>query len=277
MNEAPPLFSEVVSSVGRSGDLPPQLLELSGGQVAVCSLACPESGTANEDCVAVVTSPLGHTLLIVADGVGGSRQGHVASRTAVQCVVQAVLGTTSDTTRLRPVVIDAIEHADHQVRELGTGAATTLAIAEIFENQLRTYHCGDSTILVCTSHGRVRVMTVGHNPTDMAVDAGWMEPAQALSHHERHLVSNILGSRPLRIEIGPRIPLAPRDTVLVASDGLFDNLVPGRIVESIRKGPFLSGFQRLIGETRTLMDSGEAVGKPDDLSVLAWRRGKAAN
>jgi serine/threonine protein phosphatase PrpC len=254
----------------------PQLINISGGKVAACSMACPESGAENEDCIAVVSSPSGHTLLVVADGVGGAKQGHLASRIAVDCIVQAVLGATSDVSRLRPLIIDAIEHADQKIRELSTGAATTLAIAEIFEGQLRTYHCGDSNILVCGSRGRIRRMTVGHNPTDMAVNAGWLEPEEALSHGERHFVSNILGSPPLRIEIGQRLPLLPRDTVLVASDGLFDNLVPVEIVEMIRKEPILNNLNKLVDATQARMTGQLEGSKPDDLSVIAWRRDRKA-
>ena len=104
------------------------------------------------------------------------------------------------------------------------------------------FDAGDSTVLVCSSRGNTRLMTVGHNITEIAVEAGWMDANEAIVHEERHLVSNILGTPELRIEIGSRLKLSPLDTVLVASDGLFDNLVPDEVISGIRKEPLNQNF-----------------------------------
>jgi len=260
--------------VDASGQLQPQEIYFSDSRVMACSLANPESAGPNEDSAAVIQAPSGHLLLVVADGVGGAKQGHVAAKLAVDSLVKAVASADPELTSIRALIIDCMEHTNQAIRELGTGAATTLAVAEIHNGQLRTYHAGDSTILVCSSHGKTRLMTVGHNPTDQAVDAGWMDANEAIVHHERHLVSNILGSSQLRIEIGPRFTLAPMDTVLIASDGLFDNLVPDEVISRIRKEPLQRNFEKLIGETRQMMvqGSGQRHGKPDDLTILVWKR-----
>jgi PPM family protein phosphatase len=117
-------------------------------------------------------------------------------------------------------------------------------------------------------------MTVGHSPTELAVDAGWLEPAEALVHHERHLVTNALGLGRLRIETGPPVRLYPCDTVLVASDGLFDNLLPVEVIDIIRRSPVEASFGRLLDETRARMTGQVSVGngKPDDLTAIAWRQ-----
>ncbi len=57
-----------------------------------------------------------------------------------------------------------------------------------------------------------------------------------MHHEERHLVSNVVGTDDMRIELGPPLKLARYDTVLLASDGLLDNLYTDEIVELIRKG-----------------------------------------
>lgn len=260
-----------------SGEAHPQTLDLGKERIMACSLPNPVDGGSNEDCAAVVRRPEGQVVMVVADGVGGSRQGQLASRLAVECVVEAVRQADPGIPRLRTVLIDAIEEADRRVRQLKTGAATTLAIAEIHQGELTTYHCGDSTVMVCGVRGRIRSMTVGHNPTEMAVHAGWMDAASALQHHERHLVSNILGQPPLRIEVGPRLALLPRDTVLLATDGLFDNLVPAEIADLIRREPMARNFERLIAEAqRRMSDEAGQYNKPDDLSVIAWREPRAA-
>ena len=64
-----------------------------------------------------------------------------------------------------------------------------------------------------------------------------MKEEDAIHHEARHVISNVIGSDQMRIEIGPPIEMAPRDTLLIASDGLFDNLLPEEIVEAVRSGP----------------------------------------
>ena len=264
--------------VDQTGQLPLQEVSFPNSRVMVCSIANPESDGPNEDSAAVIMAPSGQLLLIVADGAGGSRQGHVASKIAVNRMVEAVLAADPETASLRALIIDSMEHSNQEILDLGTGAGTTLMVAEIHDGQLRTYHAGDSTVLVCSSRGNTRLMTVGHNITERAVEAGWMDANEAIVHEERHLVSNILGTPELRIEIGSRLKLSPLDTVLVASDGLFDNLVPDEVISGIRKEPLNQNFAKLVRKTQRMMTdgNGDRHGKPDDLTIIAWKRSRAA-
>jgi serine/threonine protein phosphatase PrpC len=98
---------------------------------------------------------------------------------------------------------------------------------------------------------------------------------EAIHHKDRHIVSNVVGTQDTHIEIGPRRQLAPRDTLLIASDGLFDNLHVEEIVEIIRKGPLAVAARSLVASvTRRMVDSnGENPSKPDDLTFVLFRTG----
>jgi serine/threonine protein phosphatase PrpC len=82
-----------------------------------------------------------------------------------------------------------------------------------------------------------------------------------------------MGSNDMRIEIGPRFPLAPRDTLLLASDGLFDNVLQDEIVEIIRKGPVGEAVAELWKLARQRMDGTDKdkPSKPDDFSAILFR------
>ena len=77
----------------------------------------------------------------------------------------------------------------------------------------------------------------------------------------------------MRIEIGSRTALAIRDTVLLASDGLFDNLHFEEIIAYIRKGPLPEAAQRIVDHARKRMeDPGDGMpSKPDDLTFVIFR------
>ena len=95
------------------------------------------------------------------------------------------------------------------------------------------------------------------------------------------MVSNVVGCANMRIEVGPSIPLARRDTVVLASDCLFDNMPTDEIVEVMRKGPITDTLNSLTDTCRKRMaqpESDDLPSKPDDCTVIAFRLGdRAAN
>ena len=160
------------------------------------------------------------------------------------------------------------------MRALGVGAGTTLAVAEIQGKWIRTYHVGDSGVVVIGQRGKLKLRTVDHSPTGYAQEAGMMDEHEAIHHEDRHILSNAVGASDMRIDVGPSVQMAPRDTVLLASDGLFDNLVFDRIVDRIRVGRLSGEVAKLSRETLRLMTSQSEShpSKPDDLTIVAFRR-----
>ena len=61
--------------------------------------------------------------------------------------------------------------------------------------------------------------------------------------------------------------------MLLASDGLFDNLHVDEIVERMRCGPINKGAKALYEDSRTRMDQDQkdTPSKPDDLSFILYR------
>lgn len=212
-------------------------------------------------------------VLAVADGVGGTPAGREASNAAVRTLARVLSNGASDPTRLRSVIMDALEEANDQVIALARGAASTLVVGEIFSRQLRSYHVGDSELLTVGQRGRVKVRVVPHSPTGFAVEAGLMDADEAVQHDQRHILFNALGSPDMRVEIGTAVRIAARDTVLLASDGLLDNLFVDEIVQIIRMGPLAAAADRLVRVARERMagDGIDSPSKPDDLTVILYR------
>jgi serine/threonine protein phosphatase PrpC len=253
--------------------------EFLGGTAAVFTTRSPQKETPNEDVAALW--PLGPTsgVLAVADGLGGHAGGERASRLAIEAIQKSLQEATASAAEngeavdLRAAILNGIEAANQAVRQLGTGAATTLALAGIQDRTIRTYHVGDSEILMTGQRGKVKLQTIPHSPIGYAVEAGLMKEEDAIHHEERHVISNVIGSEQMRIEMGPPTEMALRDTLLLASDGLFDNLLAEEIIETIRSGPLDSAVGALVQRVQDRMankDEGRPS-KPDDLTVIAYR------
>lgn len=245
-----------------------------GGNVIAYSSPSPERETENEDAVAVVPYGPQAAVLVVADGAGGLPAGRLASQTAVRTLVAQLETAGQQTLLLRTAILDSIEAANSAVLDLSCGAATTFTVITVEGVIARSYQIGDSGALIVGQRGRMRAQTPVHSPTGQAVEAGFLNEREALDHHERHLVSNFLGTPEMRIDIGAEIKLHPRDTIVVASDGLMDNLFMGEIVERVRKGPLTKAADAIITLARHRMNGAatEQPSKPDDLSVLLFRK-----
>jgi serine/threonine protein phosphatase PrpC len=246
-----------------------------GGTVCIYTARSPEKTTPNEDSLALLPCAEQTGVLVIADGLGGLRAGDQASRHAVQCLASTVMQCCTDQDSMREAILNGVEQADEQISAMGLGAATTVAIVEIREREVRPYHVGDSMTLITGQRGRVKYLTVPHSPVGYAVESGLLDANEAMYHEERHLVSNVVGTPHMHVEIGPRVSLAARDTLLVASDGLYDNLQVDEIAAIIRKGPLPVAAKTLAAQCRTRMQDyqPDRPHKPDDMSFILFRPG----
>jgi serine/threonine protein phosphatase PrpC len=251
-----------------------ELHPLGLGLAAIFTARAPEGHDVNEDSCAIIPYTETSGIMVVADGAGGLPSGAKASGITVHALRHALKVGQENQTELRTAILDGIEQANREVMKLGIGAATTLAVAEIQDYRLRTYHVGDSQIMVIGQKGKIKLKTMSHSPVGYALEAGLLTENDAIMHEELHLVSNLVGFPSMHIEIGPPIELSMRDTVIIASDGLFDNLRSEEIAETCRTGQLLAMSRELISACQTRMtDAKEGEpSKPDDLTFIAFRR-----
>lgn len=254
----------------------PDQLELAvgGGSMVAFTCRAPDKESDNEDSVAAIPYGPDAVVLVVADGAGGLPAGRRASQTAVRSLEASLNVAMSETMLLRTAILNGIDAANAAVLELGNGSATTLTVVTIEGQIARSYQIGDSEAIVIGQRGRIRAQTMAHSPTGFAVEAGMLDQRAALHHEERHLVSNFIGTADMRIDMGAGIKLNPRDTVLLASDGLTDNVHVHEITELVRKGPMTDAVNSMIALARRRMtvETIHQPSKPDDLSVILFRK-----
>lgn len=249
----------------------PESFAVAGGVATVWSAKCPTKETQNEDAAAIVALDDATAVLIVADGCGGMAAGEVAARLAVENVVRGVLAGGDAP---RAGILDGIEHANHAVLELSAGAGTTLVAVLLEQGKVQTYHVGDSQVALVGGRGRLKLLTNAHSPVGYAVIAGLLDEQEALSHEDRHLVSNLIGTEEMHVEIGTKRTVAPRDVLVLSSDGLSDNLLLEELVAQTRYGGSDAIVARLGLSARQRMEDPEpaAPSKPDDLTLIAYSR-----
>lgn len=246
---------------------------VASGTAGVVAQRCPEKTTANEDSIAVLSMSSTCGLIAIADGVGGHEGGDRASSILVEELlsIRNIAQVRNDDLRIE--IVDAIERGDRRIQQLQIGAATTVAVVEIKGNCIRPYHVGDSTVLVVSENRHVKYRTPAHSPVGYAFESGMISEQEALDHDELHIVDNLVGCERMRIEIGPTIELAQRDTVVIGSDGLFDNLREDEIIAHLKNRSLTQRVEGIATHAMGRMqvhEDGEPC-KPDDLSIVLFK------
>ncbi len=245
--------------------------ESNAGRVCAFSHRSPDKQTLNEDSIAIVELAATHVVCIVADGLGGQPDGDQASAKTVKILVNDLKNQRGSGLDSITLIVGAIERANARLLDISSGSATTLAIAEIDNAQVRTYHVGDSSVLMTGQRGKIKLETIAHSPVGYAVEAGVLDEQESLHHDERHLVSNVVGSAEMHISIGTTLQMQTHDTLLIASDGVFDNLQKDEIIETIRKGRLPDCAELLKDQTCRRMTDQHDPWKPDDYSFILYR------
>lgn len=225
----------------------------------------------NEDSLGIVLDN-SKAVLVVADGVGGAPKGEEASQTAVAKVVKHVskfFANTRNQKNIRVPVLDGIEAAQEALISNSTGARTTLITCAIDHHSIRAYQVGDSGMIVCGQKGSLKYKANEHAPVSYLCRSGFISEEQALAHPSRNIVANLVGEPDTFIEIGPTLDFAPNDTVLLATDGVFDNFTTEQLIEIIRKDTLSDVMTQLV--TRCQHHEQATLMKEDDISFIVCR------
>ncbi|WP_028608392.1 PP2C family protein-serine/threonine phosphatase [Paenibacillus harenae] len=185
-------------------------------------------------------------LAVLADGMGGFAMGGEAGRLAVQTMLSAYTGKTSD--EPVPQALErSLREAGRAVYELAKqhglewSVGTTLIAAAVKEGRLYWTSVGDSRIYLYRNGGLTQ-LTQDHvyaNRLQERVRAGVMTQEEADTHPERQLLTSYLGI-PKLVEIDAnREPLLLQagDWILLCSDGLYDVLSEPLLAEAVRLPP----------------------------------------
>lgn len=173
------------------------------------------------------------TILLVADGVGGSADGSEASRLATEAIMRYVtstlrcyqtVGTANDgefMDALRAAAIGAHETVRHEASERlnGREMATTLSLGIVVWPWLYVLQVGDSRCYFFLD-GQLQQVTRDQTVAQELVDRGVLTPERAQSSPLSHVLSSAIGASEAMPEVS-RVNVEQRGgVILVCSDGL---------------------------------------------------------
>jgi protein phosphatase len=175
-------------------------------------------------------------LLVVADGMGGSLAGEVASRIAVDTVTSTYRAGSGE----NPLddLYRALEAANRAVNQESTGnpslhgMGTTCTAVVVLDKDVLLAHVGDSRAYRIRQ-GRIQQLTNDHSLVAQMVRDGQLTAEQARSDPRRNVVTRSVGVAP-EVEIdATRVEdaLVPGDTLLLCSDGLHGQVADDELAD----------------------------------------------
>jgi PPM family protein phosphatase len=180
-------------------------------------------------------------LFVVADGVGGHEKGEVASRTAVEAIVENFRAARKDEPflgLLRRLVQGANARVFSTALDDGpaaAGMATTVVACALRYDRAVVAHVGDSRCYLIRGE-EVEVLTRDHTLAQEHVRLGLLSQEEASEAENRHMLSRSLGIH-MTVDVETREHvLIPGDVLLLCSDGLHGALKNSDLMRILAPG-----------------------------------------
>ncbi|MCA9875595.1 MAG: serine/threonine-protein phosphatase [Ardenticatenaceae bacterium] len=170
-------------------------------------------------------------LYIVADGMGGHSDGHVASRiasrTAAMHIIHNIyLPLLEDSDKgfkapIQEVLEQAVQKANKAVFENDPemDSGTTLTIALVLGRRLHVAHVGDSRLYLM-ANGKFEPITNDHSLVQRLQDVGQLTAEEATFYRYGHILLRAVGQAD-EVEVDTYMRLLPKSgKLLMCSDGL---------------------------------------------------------
>jgi PPM family protein phosphatase len=203
-------------------------------------------------------------LFVLADGVGGHDLGEVASKTAVESVLEGFRKSVPGelhrgllTSLVRTANARVLEAA-HSAHSAGSSMATTIVACSLRHDRATVAHVGDSRCYLIR-RGQATLLTRDHTVASEHVRLGLLSAADAGLAETRHLLSRSLGAGlSVSVDVAEHQVLVG-DVLILCCDGLHGS-VPGSEMAAVagNGGDLSKAAQRLV-EVANQRDGGDNI------------------
>lgn len=222
----------------------------------------------NQDRVAKFTAPDGTLLVVVTDGIGGSRSGDVAAQITVDHLGRQFQAASPNSS------LEAIRWFAREVQLINDeilqkstenpkyqGMGTTLVAAIIFDQAMVVANIGDSRGYVLHDNLLTQV-TIDHSLVNELVKHGDITEEEARNYPQNNIITRAIGvSVDARIEVN-RFDLGAGDQILLCSDGL------SKMITREQMMGVLESDLSLTEKCSQLIKMANEAGGPDNITVL---------
>lgn len=225
----------------------------------------------NEDACFVM---LPDKVYVVADGVGGSNAGEIASRTAVNEIAGYISKNPIADAGNKYAIVnyfqkcldkanDKIFRMSHTYEE-NSGMATTVVAVYATEGKAYIVNVGDSRAYLYRG-GRLMQLTEDHTYVNTLVKAGILSKEQAEIDERKNVITKALGAEPTVEPDFFQVEIAEGDVFIICTDGLYDEVENGEMME------ILDCEQSMSEACTELINRANKNGGHDNITVICLK------
>lgn len=221
----------------------------------------------NEDDYFYTTEQVGDlpNIFLVADGLGGHQAGEVASRLAIDSVVNYCLSTIED--NFPKLLSDAFDHANDMVCEYSKQnnqtleMGTTLVGVTILEEKYIFANVGDSRAYIFRN-GTLKKITKDHSFVQDLLDCGLITEEQAFHHESRNKITRAIGMEEKMEADIYTVTAMEDDIIMLCTDGLTNYVLREEMAEVMKME---KGLKEM---AKRLIDTALDNGARDNITVV---------
>lgn len=227
--------------------------------------------------------PLGKygSIMVVADGMGGTNAGEVASAIAIETVQNAFIpenlenivtqdGNTISEGTVEEFLTQTVKAADLNIVNMSKedsstqGMGTTIVIVWILNDKAYISWCGDSRCYVFNANSGFCRLSKDHSYVQDLIDQGKLDPENAFDHPYSNIITRCLGDPTNRSKPDFRAyNLKDGDTFLLCSDGLCGLCHDEEIMQIIEENS-----DNLINCKDQLIEAALSAGGYDNVTIV---------
>jgi protein phosphatase len=208
----------------------------------------------------------------VADGMGGHRNGELASEFALRAVGNHVMSKLYNPlfgpnpkppqNSLREILESGLVEAHRQVQRSAPGGGCTITTALIFGTQVVIGHLGDSRAYSVYKDGRIQALTQDHTLVNRLVDMGEITAEEAETHPQKSVLIRALGQgSDMEADIFTSI-MPQQGYLLLCTDGLWGVVSDSEMQKIINSVPNANLAAEL------LVEAANKAGGPDNIAAI---------
>lgn len=213
------------------------------------------------------------SLLVLADGMGGIKNGEIAAQIVVDRLLKHFNGLAKPRIdHPNRFLINAVTTAHHAIVEyasfhqLSETPSTTVVAAIIQDNTLYWCHVGDSRLYLFDRKEGVVLRSRDHSQIQRMIDQGFISADAIKEHPDKSKIYNCLGAlHDPEVEVGAKTALAPGQSLILCSDGLWDHFEDNELEKAF-------SLKDVSVAVPVLMNIAErrGRGRGDNLSVVSF-------
>ncbi len=225
--------------------------------------------------IAAASATLPFGVYIVADGMGGHKNGELASEFAARTMGNYLIGRLYEPLfgpnpqppeeALQEIMKTGLFNSHQNISKFAQGGGTTLTAVLIIGSQMTIAHVGDSRAYSVYLDGRMQLLSRDHSLVKRLEELGQITAEEAAVHPQKSMLYRALGQGDAPEPDVFTSSLPHPGYLLVCSDGLWGVLSEDDMFNIIVDAP--SPHRAC----QNLVDAANAAGGPDNITVILVR------